>query len=130
MSTRCMIMKKVGEDTFLSNYCHFDGYLKGVGKTLWDNYKDEETVDRLFEHGRGFSVLEETPEKISFYDDVEGWEERAKPEKFVFSDENIKKDVWIEFYYVFDNGEWWVCDARYGAKLNKLKDELKRINMI
>ena len=112
-------MKKVGEDT-----------LQGVGKTLWDNYKDEEKIDKLFEHGRGFSALEETPEKISFYKDVDGWEERAKPEKFIFSDENIKKDIWIEFYYVFDNGEWWICDARYGAKLNKLQDELMRIKAI
>lgn len=37
-------------------YCHFDGYPKGVGKTLVEHYRDRETVEELLALG-GLSIL-------------------------------------------------------------------------
>ena len=40
MSTRSFIAKKVGKDKYLSIYCHWDGYIKGNGLTLYNNYNN------------------------------------------------------------------------------------------
>jgi hypothetical protein len=41
MSTRSHIMCEVGDDrNIISSYCHMDGYIDGVGKTLLTHYND------------------------------------------------------------------------------------------
>ena len=51
MSTRSFIAKKVGKDKYLSIYCHWDGYIKGNGLTLYNNYNNELMVNKLLELG-------------------------------------------------------------------------------
>lgn len=38
MSTRSAIIRKTEDGSYEGIYCHFDGYLAGVGKTLQEHY--------------------------------------------------------------------------------------------
>jgi hypothetical protein len=50
MSTRSAIIQKT-EDGYEGIYCHFDGYLSGVGRELLENYQDADKVDDLISLG-------------------------------------------------------------------------------
>jgi hypothetical protein len=43
MSTRSRIAIENHHGTVTSIYCHFDGYLEGVGKKLFNHYDREKT---------------------------------------------------------------------------------------
>lgn len=47
MSTRSLIAKQIGEDAYLTIYCHSDGYLSYNGAMLIDHYNSEEKIDEL-----------------------------------------------------------------------------------
>jgi hypothetical protein len=47
MSTHSTIAMLYKDGTVKSIYCHFDGYLSGVGKCLLDNYSGIENVDKV-----------------------------------------------------------------------------------
>ena len=50
MATRSLIALD-NTDVFTSIYCHWNGYLSGVGKSLLENYKDINDVEELLELG-------------------------------------------------------------------------------
>ena len=58
MATRSRIAIENQDGTVDSVYCHFDGYLSGVGKTLFNHY-DREKLEKLLELG-DISVLGES----------------------------------------------------------------------
>lgn len=47
MATRAFIGIENEDSTVTGVYCHFDGYLEGVGRTLQENYADLATVRKL-----------------------------------------------------------------------------------
>jgi hypothetical protein len=51
MATRSRIAIEKQDGTVDSIYCHSDGYIDGVGKTLFKNYSDREKVEKLIELG-------------------------------------------------------------------------------
>jgi hypothetical protein len=51
MSTRSRITQALPNGTFKSIYCHFDGYLSGVGKILLEDYNTEEKLAALLDLG-------------------------------------------------------------------------------
>lgn len=51
MSTSCLISKQIETNKFNTIYCHFDGYLDGVGRTLLDDYSNPDKVDALLSLG-------------------------------------------------------------------------------
>jgi hypothetical protein len=65
MSTRSRIAIENQDGTVTSVYCHFDGYVKGVGKTLFENYNREKT-EQLVALGN-ISELKETIEDTVAY---------------------------------------------------------------
>lgn len=58
ISTRSYIAKKIGEDEYLTIYCHADGYLTYNGAMLLDHYNTPERVDALLALG-DLSTLQE-----------------------------------------------------------------------
>lgn len=70
MSTRSNIAMITKDGTVVSTYCHHDGYLDGVGKTLNKHYRDPSKVEELIKLGKaGISSLEsEIGEKHPFND--------------------------------------------------------------
>lgn len=61
MSTRCLIGVEYEDKTIRFIYCHSDGYIDGVGKTLKENYTDPDIVESLLSLGN-ISSLGRIPE--------------------------------------------------------------------
>jgi len=51
MATRSRIAVQNADGTFLSIYCHWDGYPSGVGKDLLNEHNSEQAARALMEHG-------------------------------------------------------------------------------
>jgi hypothetical protein len=66
MSTRSRIAIENQNGSVKSIYCHFDGYLSGVGRLLKEYYTTQPKVEALIELGN-ISALEMTPESTVAY---------------------------------------------------------------
>lgn len=110
MSTRSLIgiMNKDGSITDV--YCHFDGYLDGVGITLVENYDTEEKIYELLERG-DMSSLGEDIMSCKFYKDrgEDGVDAKTIPADVP----NIKdvyyesgQNCWADYVYLFEDGKW------------------------
>ena len=114
MSTRSLIgIKRDGNIT--SIYCHFDGYLEGVGETLVNHYDTEEKIDALLEHG-DMSCLGEDIKSCEFYkdrgeDDVDAQTLYEKDNREGDSVENryyiSGQHCWADYVYLFKDGKWY-----------------------
>jgi hypothetical protein len=58
MATSSSIAILNDDNTITGVYCHFDGYLNGVGKTLVEHYNTKEKVEKLISYG-SISILDE-----------------------------------------------------------------------
>jgi hypothetical protein len=65
MSTRSRIAIENQDGTVTSVYCHFDGYVKGVGKTLFENYNREKT-EQLVALGDLSQLYESTESSVAY----------------------------------------------------------------
>ena len=126
MSTRCLIGYVKEDGTIESIYCHYDGYLEGVGKTLKEHYRDLETIKKLIALG-DLSSLSRNPESCpelwncntnswdelnanyccSYKDRGDDWED-IKPSNFksVVGYLNATRGCGGEFAYLFKDGVW------------------------
>lgn len=68
MATRSRIAIEKQDGTVDSIYCHFDGYLSGVGKTLFNHY-DKEKLEKLIELGDISSLENSTESTIAYHRD-------------------------------------------------------------
>ena len=74
MATRSTIAFENADGTILQIYCHFDGYLDGVGATLKNHYTDPDKIKALMALG-SVSILApsiECPEGHSYDNSVNG----------------------------------------------------------
>lgn len=103
MSTRSTIWIK-NQDSFEGIYCHFDGYLDGVGKTLFEHYNREELVRKLISQGDA-SYIGETIEDSRFY---HTW---RNEDLHIFKCRSLLsgKSDFEEYNYLFD-GEWFLLN--------------------
>jgi len=111
MSTRSNIAIQKPDGTILSIYVHSDGYPDGVGQCLIDSYKTYISAEKLFRYGDA-SYLGSTLKECSFYH--RDWKrdlDRAHVHK---NFESFKKfysgDIFIEFVYLFKDGQWLVSE--------------------
>lgn len=105
MSTHSYICMEVG-DSIQAIYCHFDGYLDGIGAMLKEHYQSRTKVERLLSNG-DLSGLEETPEKCRGLDDTETRCFDSIMELLKAAD-----DSFIEYVYLFtDTGQWLWYDV-------------------
>ena len=141
MSTRSTITYyNKSSKRYYTVYCHYDGYLGGVGLMLYDNYKDYDKVKRLVSLG-GMSCLEpnidpapgephsfEKPQKdvCVFYtrDRGEDWEHNQPRASTSLSD---VLNYAQEFNYLFKDGKWLVCTL---SSWVPLEQELLAHNLI
>tara|TARA_R100001086_G_C11638314_1_gene203792 strand:- start:72 stop:488 length:417 start_codon:yes stop_codon:yes gene_type:complete len=107
MSTRSNIAIQKEDETVDVIYCHSDGYLSYVGKILFENYQDDETVKSLVALG-SFSSIDEKIEGIkNLYDE--------KPVTYnnEYSLVYDSEPLFIEYLYLWKNGEWFVSYSRH-----------------
>ena len=111
MSTRSNIAIQKPNGTILSIYVHSGGYPDGVGQGLIDNYKTYISAEKLFRYGDA-SYLGSTLKECSFYH--RDWQRDLDKAHVHKNFESFKKfysgDVFIEFVYLFKDGQWLVSD--------------------
>ena len=106
MSTRARIAIENQDETVDSIYCHFDGYVDSVGKTLFEHY-DQEKLEKLLELGDISSLGESTIDTVAYCRD------RGEDLKF-----QSFKDVEELFEDGFGSGvEYVYCLTRHGIWL-------------
>ncbi|EPH71424.1 hypothetical protein D929_02206, partial [Enterococcus faecalis 02-MB-P-10] len=57
MGTRSAIFKEQKDGTFQGIYCHWDGYIEGVGAVLYEHYQDPRKTQRLINQKKALSSL-------------------------------------------------------------------------
>lgn len=120
MATRSIITARVSDGTWLTIYCHFDGYPSHNGRILLEHYTDQSKVDALMNLG-DLSALGASPDKPdgqhSFENPVKGYcvaygrdrgEEGAKARKCDTAAESIREigRCGQEFAYLWDGERW------------------------
>jgi hypothetical protein len=131
MATRSTIALEYADGTVDQVYCHWDGYLDGVGKTLLNHYTDPFKVRELMDLGDISSLGEVIGEKhpsgpfdlpgmssksyedqfghmTTFYGRDRG-EEGSTARRFVSFDDYVENHQYEEFEYILrPDGVWYV----------------------
>jgi len=123
MATRSRIAIENQDGTVTSIYCHFDGYLEGVGKKLFNHY-DREKTEKLMELG-DISVLgESTLDTIAYH--------RDRGEDFfriiyIDLEEFIEKNQCggVDYLYVLTKDDIWLVNKTTSVHTRYLKEELE-----
>lgn len=104
MSTRSYIAKLNSDGTSKLVYCHHDGYIDYVGKTLHFFYSHPDLVDKLISEG-DMSSLGQTIEECDFYKDNDSpIIFKTKSELMEYINESLNSD--IEYVYIFDESDY------------------------
>lgn len=129
MATRSTISITKADGSIYKIYCHWDGYIEGVGKILKEHYTDINKIEQLIELGSISSLDKECskPETHTFDKPVDGFTvayhrdrnepwDRVKPEKFDSFEMFRLSGDWQEYNYVYKDGKWLVkCGERTGG---------------
>ena len=110
MSTRSRIAIENQDGTVTSIYCHFDGYLSGVGKLLKEYYTTQPKVQALIELG-DISALDMTPTSTEAYHRDRGENLYKSTDKDV---ETFFNGSIEQYGYLFTKDNRWLVST-YGA---------------
>lgn len=141
MATRSIIAAKQDNGTFKAIYCHWDGFVQGVGKILFDHYKDKKMVNQLLSLGH-ISALGIKP-----IEDPNGWDYKKRNTDLTVTyksrgDKGVEPEILrgkkracvtqyggkmgAEFIYLFENNKWYV---QCGMSIFKpLEDKIAMVN--
>lgn len=122
MATRSTIALEYNDGTVKSIYCHYDGYLDGVGSTLLEHYTDPAKVDQLMQHGSMSTLGAEIGEQHDFdrhYRDPanKNWclfygrdrgENDVDANEFDDYDDYLNNNPGEEFNYIMRDNVWYV----------------------
>ena len=121
MATRSVIGVMYG-DVCKSVYCHWDGYLEGVGATLMENYGRVGASD-LIAQGN-ISNLAASVGETHFYE-----RDRGESDQEFLTANNFEEfldqwgDSWIEYMYIMGMDEQWYV-VRDNRSLQLLSEAL------
>lgn len=123
MSTRSFICKyDTDKKAYRAIYCHFDGYVKGVGAMLDAIYDTESKVDALLDLG-DISSLEPTVEETR-----KNAYKNSKPRYLAHIDEEVLNSD-IEFVYLYISKGLWQVYKVNSQSWGYLPDLLKAQGM-
>ena len=115
MSTRCAIIERVGNN-YYGVYCHNEGYLSGVGKTLYKDYQDSAKVHELINLGSLATVGDDLDFSSGTYAySRDKGDEYSKPYRGK-TIPNVAKKInhngYVYYVHVYENGIWmvWVTE--------------------
>lgn len=121
MSTRSRVGIKEKDGTIRSVYIHFDGYVAGVGRELYESYQNVDKVEQLINLGDMSSIANEV--------------EKCEPYTQRGEDLNIATDSvksfnrnWAncgeEYVYLWTDGKW-MTNSIYKEKWESLDSLMK-----
>jgi hypothetical protein len=120
MSTRSRIAIENQDGSVKSIYCHFDGYLSGVGRLLKEYYTTQAKVEALIELG-DISSLEMTPASTDAYHRDRG-EDLHKTSYLCVEDLfDLGFEGGIEYVYCFTKNNIWIVNEVGSNQVNDLK---------
>jgi len=120
MSTRSRIAIENQNGSVTSVYCHFDGYISGVGKTLEKHYTDRSVVEELIELGDISTLGESTEDTVAYC--------RNRGEDLCLTSYLCVEDLFdlgfeggIEYVYCFTKNNIWLVNEYGSNQVNDLK---------
>lgn len=131
MGTRTAIFQEQTDGNFLGTYIHYDGYIEGVGKTLFENYSSRQKTAQLLNKKRFLSCLGTTAEIISFDTQFKMYESNSKDvnkycvshkdEEYFFAE--ILEDIRKMQYITYCNGEidGFYIDTKQGKEFKAFR---------
>lgn len=137
MSTRSLIGMVVPKG-IKSIYCHYDGYLEGVGRKLVLHYSNQQKIEALMALGDLSSLREHVapPQGVShsYGDPAKGvcvayGRDRLEHDTEARNCKNLSQflslDRWQEYAYLWTGSEW-----RYSTEFNeKSIDQMRSLNI-
>jgi len=123
MATRSRIAIENEDGSVKSIYCHFDGYLSGVGKTLFNHY-DKEKLEKLIELG-DISSLENSTENTIAYHRNRGEDLHFKTFPNVEELFDYGFESGIEYVYCLTKDGIWLMSKIGSNHVLILKEELE-----
>jgi len=123
MATRSRIAIENQDETITSIYCHFDGYLEGVGKKLFEHY-DREKTEKLIELGNISVLGESTLNTIAYHRDRgEDFNRTIYIDLEEFIDMN--QGGGVDYLYVLTKDDIWLVNKTTSVHTRYLKEELE-----
>lgn len=134
MSTRSNIAILQEDGKVKSIYVHFDGYPSGVGKNLFNHYKDKSKVEELINLGDCSAVYENVKPTEG---EAHSYERTAKNVTIAYgrdrkeydtdaqeidSLQNYKPDN--DYAYLFKENKWYVCEPYRNYNWQELTEEI------
>jgi hypothetical protein len=118
MATRSTIAMVLPNGTIQSIYCHWDGYLEGVGQTLAEHYNKRKTI-QLLANGDVSSLKDFVGHKHNFDRATKvkstTFYGRDRGETGIESRNHANVEEWLrfregsEFFYLLQGKQWWYC---------------------
>lgn len=128
MGTRSRIGMLKKDGSVESIYCHYDGYLEGVGRILADHYRTEEKVVELLNLGNisclGTTTQYKDYDKLSYSEytslpieerqrytkDYYRWRKEPIKKKISYNEKEYKYELGKmgeEYLYLYKEGKWY-----------------------
>lgn len=142
MSTRSYICVEQNDGTYMGVYCHSDGYETYNGAMLTDHYNSKELAEGIIRRGCLSCLAPKLdpdpslPHSFEFDKRQEGIcvfygrdRSEAGQEARVVKLEDIDKDTWIEYCYIFTKENDWKYfeNGKLNEGLIRVEDGLKKI---
>ena len=115
MATRSTIGIENEDGTIDAIYCHWDGYLEGVGKILKESYNSEQKIRELLSYGNVSSLDDNVKSTIFYERDRQETDQKSTK----IETQNQRKNFNEEYNYVWIKGEWFYS-KRDDSELKKL----------
>lgn len=122
MSTRCEIGIELEDGSVVACYCHYDGYVEGVGERLLRWYDNKEIILELLKDG-GFSSLKPSIAEMQdeYYRDGDEQVEYKSVEEFYKTNTAKPGKVgewWSdrEYIYLYRDGQWYFVETNVFSK--------------
>ena len=129
MATRSTIAMVLPNGTIQSVYCHWDGYLTGVGHTLAENYNKKKTTQLLATgdvsslgdfvgHKHDFNRTAKV-KSTTFYGRDRG-DTGIESRNHANVKEWLKFREYVEFFYLLQGKDWYYCDCYDNTELRPI----------
>ena len=129
MATRSTIAMVLPNGTIQSVYCHWDGYLEGVGQTLAESYNKKKTIQLLATgdvsslgdfvgHKHDFNRASKV-KSTTFYGRDRG-DTGIESRNHASVQEWLKFREYVEFFYLLQGKDWYYCDCYDNTELRPI----------